>query len=122
MGTVGDSFFDTFQIVALALFLFIFSARSVHLRIRRHISPITLSLHKKGRLGIVEFGLFVAVNLWAAAVLLHTLPLDVQPFPSAAVPLAVSIPAARLFPPKDRRSGCDRVGLCHWRPGRGRLG
>ena len=82
MGTVGDSFFDTFQIVALALFLFIFSARSVHLRIRRHISPITLSLHKKGRLGIVEFGLFVAVNLWAAAVLLHTLPLDVQPFPS----------------------------------------
>ncbi len=78
---MADSFFDTFQIAALALFLFVFSARTVHLRIRKHISPITLSLHKKGPLGVVEFGLFVAVNLWAAAVLLYVLPLDVQPFP-----------------------------------------
>lgn len=78
---MADSFFDTFQIVALALFLFVFTARSVHLRFRKHISPITLSLHKKGRLGLVEFGLFASVNFWAAAVLLHALPLDAQPFP-----------------------------------------
>ncbi len=81
MGIAADSFLDTFQIAALALFLFTFTARSVHLRIHRHISPITLSLRKKGHLGLVEFGLFAAVNLWAAAVLLNALPLDVQPFP-----------------------------------------
>jgi protein-S-isoprenylcysteine O-methyltransferase Ste14 len=81
MGKVADSFFDTFQIVALAVFLFTFTARSVHLRFRKHISPITLNLSKKGYLGLVEFGLFVAVNLWAAAVLLHALPLDVQRLP-----------------------------------------
>jgi len=63
-----------FQISALAFFLFAFGARTVQLRLRQHINPITLSLGKRGILGIVELSLFVVVNLWVLAVLAHALP------------------------------------------------
>lgn len=67
--------FDWFQVASLALFLGIFLGRTIHLQVRRHIQPITLSLGKRGLLGLAELALFAEVNIWAMVVLLYTLPL-----------------------------------------------
>ncbi len=71
-----------FQIAALALFLLIFVGRTVQLRIRERVNPITLSLGKRGVLGIVEITLFTGVNLWALAVLERALPSFCVPQPA----------------------------------------
>jgi protein-S-isoprenylcysteine O-methyltransferase Ste14 len=71
-----------FQIAALALFLLVFVGRAVQLRIRGHINPIALSLGKRGLLGVAELALFLAVNLWAIAVIGHALPGFDLPLPA----------------------------------------
>jgi protein-S-isoprenylcysteine O-methyltransferase Ste14 len=71
-----------FQIAALALFLVVFVGRTVQLRVRKHINPITLSLGKRGLLGLIELALFIEVNLWALAVVEHALPGFGAPLPA----------------------------------------
>jgi len=73
---------DAFQIAALAMFLLIFVGRTIQLRIRERINPITLSLGKRGMLGAAEVALFIEVNVWALAVLEHTLPGFDAPLPA----------------------------------------
>jgi len=79
--TGNSAFFGCFQVSGLALFLLLTVGRTVQLRTRRHINPITLSLHKRGLLGLMEIVLFVAVNVWVMLVLLYSLPLEIQPLP-----------------------------------------
>jgi protein-S-isoprenylcysteine O-methyltransferase Ste14 len=87
------TFFDRFQVVALALFLVTFAGRTLHLRIHQHINPITLNTRKNGLLGVMELALFIEVNLWAIAVLLRALPLGVRTLPWLfAVQLLDSLP------------------------------
>jgi len=74
-------FFGWFQIVCLALFLAVIVGRTVRLIVWEKVNPITLTIRKRGMVGILELSLFVGVNIWSVAVLLYSLPLDVRPLP-----------------------------------------
>lgn len=76
----GITFFDGFQLLALAVFLFLVVGRTVRLRFRRKVNPIALGLGSKGALGLMEILLFAGVNLWAVAVVLCALSVERPPF------------------------------------------
>ncbi len=80
--TAHFTWLGAFQIAALALFLLGFVARTIQLRVREHINPITLSWGKRGMLGLVELALFTEVNLWALIVIDHALPRLNLPLPA----------------------------------------
>jgi len=91
---------DAFQIAALAMFLLVFVGRTVQLRIGERINPITLSLGKRGMLGVVELALFIEVNVWALAVVEHALPGFDAPLPAWF--------RAQLI----RSAACSVAGVC----------
>lgn len=64
-------FWDVFQLFCLTLFVAIKGGRTVSLIVRYKVNPITLRVKKRGLQGLVELALFVNVNLWAAAVVIH---------------------------------------------------
>jgi hypothetical protein len=72
---------DLFQLTALACFLFAVLGRSLRLRLRQKVKPITLSLRGKGLQGLAEITLFVVVNLWVAVLLWTVLPRAAGPLP-----------------------------------------
>lgn len=77
MGNVAewrDGFLGMFQICCLAVFFAIVVGRAMSLRIRSRVNPITLRVRKRGLLGAVELAQFAQVNLWAAAVVVYSLP------------------------------------------------
>ena len=76
----GITFFDGFQLLALAVFLILVVGRAVRLRFRRKVNPIALGLGSKGKLGLMEVLLFAGVNLWAVAVVLCALSVEQPPF------------------------------------------
>jgi protein-S-isoprenylcysteine O-methyltransferase Ste14 len=61
------------QVAAIAAFASVVAGRTIMLRVRRRINPITLRLNKRGWLGVAEVALFIKVNLWIAAVLAYVL-------------------------------------------------
>jgi protein-S-isoprenylcysteine O-methyltransferase Ste14 len=73
MHTERITLLDGFQLLALAVFLIIVVWQTIRLLIRRKINPITLSLSKRGKMGLMELLLFAGVNLWAAAIVLCAL-------------------------------------------------
>jgi protein-S-isoprenylcysteine O-methyltransferase Ste14 len=62
--------FDYFQIVILILFLFIFVGRTLYLRFKKGVRPITLGVGKKGLQQIAELAFFVGLLLWMTEVFL----------------------------------------------------
>lgn len=70
------TFLGGFQLLVLAVFLILVVGRTVRLRIRRQVNPITLGRARKGRAGLMEVLLFAGVNLWAVAVVFCALSLE----------------------------------------------
>lgn len=68
-----DGFLSAFQICCLIVFLVIVVGRAASLRIRSRVNPIALRARKRGMLGAVEIALFVQVNVWAAAIVMHSI-------------------------------------------------
>jgi protein-S-isoprenylcysteine O-methyltransferase Ste14 len=86
-----------FQVAALAVFLTLVIGRTLHLRIRKKVNPITLSLERKGITGLMEVLLFVGVNLWAVAVVFCALSLKPLAFPwPCSLQLVDAMPAKLL--------------------------
>lgn len=93
MAAALDAFFGWFQIACLFFFLALVIGRTISLRVRDKANPITLSL-SKGILGLVELSLFVGVNLWALAVVVYSLPLELPAFSwFFSAPLIDTVPA-----------------------------
>lgn len=87
-------FFDTFQIVALIVFLAVFLGRTLVLRFTRNISPLVLGSGKQGFDRAIELAFFVGFVVWIAEVVLYTLRSDFRIFPPPLdTTLVDSIPA-----------------------------
>jgi protein-S-isoprenylcysteine O-methyltransferase Ste14 len=61
-------FWGVFQLACLGLFSAINGVRTVSLLVRHKVNPIKLRVNKRGVHGLIEFSLFVGVNLWAVAI------------------------------------------------------
>jgi protein-S-isoprenylcysteine O-methyltransferase Ste14 len=86
--------FDTFQIVALIVFLSVFLGRTLVLRITRNISPIVLGSGKRGFNRAIELAFFVGLVVWITEVALYALRSDFRVFPPPLdTTLVDSIPA-----------------------------
>jgi protein-S-isoprenylcysteine O-methyltransferase Ste14 len=81
MVLAGFALLDLFQVTALAVFLLAIVSRTIYLRLRKKLNPITLRLRGKGWTGVAEAALVVTVNLWVAALLWTVLPLAPEPLP-----------------------------------------
>jgi protein-S-isoprenylcysteine O-methyltransferase Ste14 len=68
-----DRLINFFQIGTLALFLFLFAGKSIYIKIKKKINPISLKLKKNGMKHFTEFILFILVNIWTFEVLLYNL-------------------------------------------------
>jgi protein-S-isoprenylcysteine O-methyltransferase Ste14 len=77
--TGADRYLAWFQVVCYFLFVASFLARVIYFEARRRINPITLSVGKKGALGVLEVLLFAWVNVWGFVVVLYSLPLEQRP-------------------------------------------
>jgi hypothetical protein len=71
-----SKFFDYFQIVGLAFFLFVFVGRTFYLRFSKNINPITLVAGKKGIQRVIELSFFIGLIVWIIEVLLYSLHFD----------------------------------------------
>lgn len=71
-----DGFFDIFQFVALLAFLALFMGRTLTMRIREGINPITLAAGKSGFRRVAEAFLPVGLVVWWTAIVLASF--DVQ--------------------------------------------
>ena len=65
-----DGFFDIFQLVTLVVFLLLFIGRTVSMRWREGINPITLAAGKAGLRRLAEAFLPVGLGAWVAAIAL----------------------------------------------------
>lgn len=65
-----DGFFDILQASALAVFLALFIGRTVMMRVREGINPITLAAGKAGLRRFAEAFLPVGLGVWGAAIVL----------------------------------------------------
>ena len=83
--------------MALMAFLVLVVGRTMRLRIRRKVNPITLGRAKKGRAGLMEVLLFAGVNLWAVAVVFCALSLERPPFAWPCSVRLVDATAAKLL-------------------------
>jgi protein-S-isoprenylcysteine O-methyltransferase Ste14 len=91
------TFLGALQLLALAVFLLLVVGRTVHLRIRSRVNPITLDLVSKGKTGLMEVLLFAGVNLWAVAVVFCALSLEPAPLAwPCRVRLVDALPAKLL--------------------------
>jgi protein-S-isoprenylcysteine O-methyltransferase Ste14 len=72
-------FFELVQIGGIVLFLSVVVVQTMRLVIRKRFNPITLSVGRKGLLGVMEVALFAGVNLWIVLILFQVLPLKVRP-------------------------------------------
>lgn len=68
-----DGFFDIFQFSALVAFLLLFIGRTVMMRVREGINPITLAAGKAGLRRFAEAFLPVGLGVWGAAIVLASL-------------------------------------------------
>jgi protein-S-isoprenylcysteine O-methyltransferase Ste14 len=76
-----NEFFAYFQIISLAFFFIVFVGRTLYLRFRKNINPISLGVGKQGLQRIVEFSFFVGLIFWSVEVLLYALPTEFRLFP-----------------------------------------
>ncbi len=74
-------FLDGFQIFGLVFFLAVFLIRTITLRIRGKVNPITLGVGKTGFRWLVEVSFFVGIVLWMAVVLSSTLDMEAHLYP-----------------------------------------
>ncbi len=75
------SYFDSFQVAAMIVFLIVFLGRTLYLRFRKHINPMTLGVGKKGLRQIVEFTFFAGLLVWILEVLFYALNAPFRIFP-----------------------------------------
>lgn len=64
---------DWFELLLLFVFLVMIITKSISLRIREGINPVTLRLAKGRLLGLAEIGSFLGTNLFALLCVLHSL-------------------------------------------------
>jgi len=76
------TFFDYFQVICLALFLFLVIGISIYIRKTEKITAVRLTLKDKGLQGFLEISLFVIVNICIVEVLLYALHTDFHLFPA----------------------------------------
>jgi protein-S-isoprenylcysteine O-methyltransferase Ste14 len=76
------NFFDVFQLSSIAVFLFIFVSRALHLLLVRKINPIAIGRGKKGWSLALELIAFVGLIVWIVEVALHALHSSVHIFPA----------------------------------------
>lgn len=74
-----DGTFDIFQASALAAFLLLFLGRTVMMRLREGINPITLATGKKGFRWLVEAVLPLALGAWVGAIVLAAVDVRLVP-------------------------------------------
>lgn len=67
------SFFDRFQVAALALFVTVLAGRILYFLLVRKINPIAIIVGKKGLRQLLEISFFLVLLLWMAEVLLSSL-------------------------------------------------
>ncbi len=70
-----------FQIGTLAVFLSLFGGKSIYIKIKKKINPISLKVKKNGIKHAVEIILFIIVLLWTFEVLFYNLNLNFKIFP-----------------------------------------
>lgn len=86
--------FDTFQIVALIVFLSVFLGRTLVLRFTRNISPFVLGSGKRGFNRAIELAFFVGLAIWITEVALYAFRSDFRVFRSPLdATLITSVPA-----------------------------
>lgn len=74
------SFFDCFQIVCLAFWIFVFLGRTLYLRLVKNISPITLGVGKTGFRAVMEIFFLVGLLIWCTEVFLYVVHADIHLF------------------------------------------
>jgi len=123
------TFFDYFQVICLALFLFLVVGISIYIRKTEKIEAVRLTLKDKGLPGFLEISLFAVVNIWIVEVLLYALHTDFRYFYSYQP--ALSDTSRRKVPGKGAWSAIPELqvsnqplrslaaspGLCHQKPG-----
>ncbi len=77
-----SKFFDSFQIAALVLFLFLFAGKTFYLRFIKKINPVTIVIGKKGIQRVLEISFIIGLIIWVIEVLLYSLHLEFHIFPS----------------------------------------
>jgi protein-S-isoprenylcysteine O-methyltransferase Ste14 len=88
-----DGAFDIFQFSALAVFLALFVGRTVVMRFREGINPITLAVGKSGFSRLVEAFLPLGLGAWVLAIALASWDVSL---PSPLDEQVVDSPAARV--------------------------
>ncbi len=73
--------FDYFQVVTLIFLFLVITGRAIHLRVTKHISPITIGAGKKGLSRFVEMGFAIGLVLWVVIVLSSALHFEFKERP-----------------------------------------
>lgn len=90
------SFFDIFQLAALAIFLIVFLGRTLILWLKQGINPFALGAGKKGLPRLLELLLFPWLVLWMLTMIASALHIPFRPVPILWNPAWVALPARIL--------------------------
>ena len=91
------NFFDYFQIAGLALFLIIFTAKTLSLWLGKGINPIVLGVGKKGSQRLAELSFVILLAAWIIELLLYSLGTGFRLFPPPLNMVLIDANAAKLL-------------------------
>jgi protein-S-isoprenylcysteine O-methyltransferase Ste14 len=90
------SFFDVFQLAALAAFLVLFLGRAVHMRLTSGVGAFHLSAGKALPQALLEGLFLIGLPLWLFEVLAHSWPLAWHPLPQVLHASILDSPLVRV--------------------------
>lgn len=76
-----NTFFDMFQIVGIAFFMAILIGRTIYLKTKKNINPISLGVGKNGLKQVLEIAFIVGLVIWITEVLFAALHTTFRLFP-----------------------------------------
>ena len=89
------SFFDIFQLAAMAFFLVVFLGRTLYMRLKKNISPFKLGIGKKGWRGLLEISFFVILTAWLIEVYLAATHTSYRLLPGLFQTVLLDVQAAK---------------------------
>lgn len=92
-----ESFFDIFQIVGIVLFMAVLIGRTIYLKTKKNINPISLGIGKKGFKQVLEVTFIVGLVIWIAEVLFAALHTTFRLFPNFLYSELIDEPLLRIL-------------------------
>lgn len=92
-----ESFFDIFQIVGIVLFMAVLIGRTIYLKTKKNINPISLGIGKKGFKQVLEVTFIVGLVIWIAEVLFAALHTTFRLFPNFLYSELIDEPLLRML-------------------------